>query len=71
MPTYADLMTLTDEGGQARGYLSSEASFAVVKDLESRNLVVPVVGNFCGPKAIRAVADYLKEHHALVSAFYL
>jgi hypothetical protein len=71
MPTYADLMTLTDESGQARGYLSSEASFAVVKDLESRNLVVPVVGNFGGPKAIRAVADYLKDHHALVSAFYL
>jgi hypothetical protein len=71
MPTYADLMTLTDEGGQARGYLSSEASFAVVKDLESRNLIVPVVGNFGGPKAIRAVADYLKEHQALVSAFYL
>ena len=71
MPTYADLMTLTDEGGQARSYLASESTFAVVKDLESRNLIVPVVGNFGGPKAIRAVADYLKEHQAMVSAFYL
>ena len=42
-----------------------------MKDLESRNLIVPVVGNFGGPKAIRAVADYLKEHRSLVSAFYL
>jgi hypothetical protein len=71
MPTYADLMTLTDESGLPRGYLASEASFAVVKDLETRNLIVPVVGNFGGPKAIRAVAAYLREHHALVSAFYL
>jgi hypothetical protein len=71
MPTYADLMTLTDESGQPRGYLASDESFAVVKDLESRNLIVPVVGNFGGPKAIRAVGAYLKEHHALVSAFYL
>ncbi len=69
MPTYADLMTLTDEDGQARGYLASEANFSVVKDLESRNLVVPVVGNFGGPKAIRAVAAYLKEHQSIVSAF--
>jgi len=29
-----------------------------------------VVGNFAGPKAIRAVAQYLKEHHAVVGAFY-
>jgi hypothetical protein len=71
MPSYADLMTLTDESGQPRGYLASEASFAVVKDLETRNLIVPVVGNFGGPKAIRAVAGYLKDHHAIVSAFYL
>jgi hypothetical protein len=71
MPSYADLMTLTDETGQARGYLATEANFAVVKDLERRNLVVPVVGNFGGPKAIRAVGAYLKEHHAVVSAFYL
>jgi hypothetical protein len=71
MPTYADLMTLTDESGQPRGYLSSEPAFAVVKDLESRNLIVPVVGNFGGPKAIRAVGTYVKEHGALVSAFYL
>lgn len=71
MPSYADLMMLTDESGQPRGYLASEANFAVVRDLERRNLIVPVVGNFGGPKAIRAVGAYLKEHHALVSAFYL
>jgi hypothetical protein len=32
---------------------------------------VPVVGDFGGPKAIRAVGTYLKEHGAVVSAFYL
>ena len=29
------------------------------------------MGNFGGPKAIRAVAQYLKDHSAVVSAFYL
>jgi hypothetical protein len=41
-----------------------------MKDFESKNLLVPVVGDFAGPKAIRAVAKYLKEHDAVVGAFY-
>ncbi len=41
------------------------------EDLQSRNLIVPVVGNFSGPKAIRAVGAYLKQRDATVSTFYL
>ena len=70
-PTYADLMTATDDEGTARGFLATEESFTFLKDLESRNLVVPVVGDFAGPKAIRAVGAYLKTAGATVSAFYL
>ena len=32
---------------------------------------MPVVGNFAGPKAIRAVGAWLKAHNGVVSAFYL
>jgi hypothetical protein len=32
---------------------------------------VPVVGNFAGPKAIRAVGRYIREHGATVGAFYV
>lgn len=69
--TYADLMAATDAEGMERSYLSSEESFAAVKDLHERNLIVPVVGNFAGPKALRAVGTYLKQHGTSVSAFYL
>ncbi len=34
-------------------------------------MVVPVVGDFGGPKAIRAVGTYLKAQGAVVAAFYL
>ena len=64
-------MTATDGSGQNRSYLANEASFAFVKDLETRNLVVPVVGNFGGPKALRAVASYLHRTGLTVSAFYV
>jgi hypothetical protein len=70
-PTYDSLMVETDSSGVARGYLANEASFAIVKDIESRNLIVPVVGDFAGPKAFRAIGAYLKDHSAMLSAFYL
>lgn len=70
-PTYGDLAAATDAAGVLRGYLASEANFNTLKTLESRNLLVPVVGNFAGPKAIRAVGAWLKAHNGMVSAFYL
>ena len=70
-PTYADLMAATDEAGQSRSFLANEENFGVLKALETKNLLVPVVGNFAGPKAIRAVGDYVKAKGATVSAFYL
>jgi hypothetical protein len=70
-PTYADLMTAADRAGREHSYLANEENFQFMKDLETRNLLVPVVGNFGGPKAIRAVGKYLKDRGASVSAFYL
>ena len=71
MPSYGELMAATDEDGVNRGYMGTEKNFRALQDFENRNLIVPVVGDFAGPKAIRAVATYLKEHDAFVSAFYL
>lgn len=70
-PSYADLMTATDEAGNFRSYLATETSYAFLRDLETRNLVIPLVGDFGGRKAIRDVGSYLKAHGATVSAFYL
>jgi hypothetical protein len=71
MATYADLMAATDAEGVARSYLASEEGFRFLKDLEQRNLIVPVVGNFGGAKALRAVGQYVRDRGATVSAFYL
>jgi hypothetical protein len=64
-------LVATDASQQSRAFLSTEESFGFLKDLESRNMLVPVVGNFAGPKAIRAVGKYLKKKGTTVSAFYL
>jgi hypothetical protein len=70
-PSYDELMTATDEQYVHRSYLATEEAFKLMKDLESRNLVVPVVGDFGGSRAIRRIAAFLKTHGAKVSAFYL
>ncbi|MGB7218795.1 MAG: hypothetical protein WBD07_08295 [Vicinamibacterales bacterium] len=70
-PTYRELMLANDGYGRNRGFLATEENFSVMKDLETKNLLVPVVGNFGGPKAIRAVGQYVKERGGTVLAFYL
>src|SRR5262249_36630431 len=63
--TYASLMMSDDGRGQDRSFLANEENFAFVKDLETRNLIIPVVGDFGGDKAIRAVGRYLKSIDAM------
>ena len=38
--------------------------------MQKDNLIVPLVGDFAGDKAIRSVGRYLKQHNAVVTAFY-
>ena len=69
--TYWDLMTQTDSNGEGLSYLASEEKFRVVKDLNARNLLIPLVGNFSGPKTVRAIGDYVRKAGATVTAFYV
>ena len=70
MPSYAELMTETDALGMHRSYLASEENYRTLRDIEMNNLLVPIVGDFAGEKALRAVGAYLKAHNATVTAFY-
>ena len=69
--SYGDLQSQTDAAGVARAYLASEANYAWLKGFEAKNLLVPMNGDFAGPKAIRAVGQYVRDHGATVSAFYV
>ena len=60
-PTYADLHDGDRRVGHRPRLSGQRAGFAFLKDLQSRNLVVPVVGDFGGPKAIRAIGASSQE----------
>jgi hypothetical protein len=70
-PSYARLMTMTDDSGRNWTFLGSEESYARVREMQLRNLIVPVVGDFAGPKALRGIGDYVREHGAIVNVFYV
>jgi len=69
--TFVDLMTATDRTGQQWSFLSSEAAYQYIREMHRKNLIVPLVGDFGGPSAIRKVGDYLKQRNANVATFYL
>ena len=69
-PSYRALMTAADIVGHAQSYLADEDRFAFLKDLHGRNMIVPVVGDFAGPDAIRRTGDYMRQHRAVLKVFY-
>jgi hypothetical protein len=69
--TYAESMTGADLLGRQQSYFASEENFRTVQDLQRRNLVVPLVGDFAGDKAITAIGKYLREHESIVDVFYV
>ena len=70
--TFLDLTGWSvDAAGEPQSFLSTEEHFRFVKALHEMNLIVPVSGDFGGPKAIRAIGAYLQKRNGVVSAFYL
>jgi hypothetical protein len=70
-PNYADLMTATDGAGNNWSYLANDRNYEFVRAMQRQNRIVPLVGDFAGPKALRAVGEYLRGHEAELSVFYI
>lgn len=69
-PTYAELIMATDRTGLNHSYLADELNFRTLREFQRSNLLIPIVGDFGGDKAIRAVGGYLAERGATVNYFY-
>lgn len=69
-PDYRQLLVETDRTGRQSSFLAHEVDFQFVKSLEDRNLVIPVVGDLAGDKALAAIGDWVRSQGETVSAFY-
>lgn len=70
-PGYTALMIATDGAGSNWSYLASSENYTRVRAMQQKNLIIPLVGDFGGPKALRMVGQYLRDHGAIVNVFYL
>jgi len=69
-PTFESLLLQTDRAGQVQGYLATEEGFQWMKRFQAENRLVPIVGDFAGPKAFKSVGSFLKKNDLAVSTFY-
>jgi hypothetical protein len=68
--TYEELMVATDQMNVQHSYLANESNYRKLRSFQRANLLVPVVGDFAGDKAVRAVGTYIKQREGIVNYFY-
>jgi hypothetical protein len=69
-PDLRDLIAQTDQYGKPGNFLTSTEDYDFVRGLHRKNLIIPVVGDFSGKKALAAVGDYLRKNGLTVTVFY-
>ena len=71
LPNLRELLVQRDLNGKPGSFLAGADDYEFVRNMQRRNMIIPVVGDFGGKKALAAVGDYLKKHRYIVTAFYL
>ena len=69
-PTLNEVIRQPDPNGKPGNFLASRDDYDFVRGLHLKNLIIPVVGDFGGKKALTAIGDYLRKYGLTVTAFY-
>jgi hypothetical protein len=69
-PTYRDLLLETDRQGRRWSFLAEEDAFQVVRSLEQRDLIIPVVGDLAGATALAQIGRLMTSRGDRLAAFY-
>ncbi len=69
-PSYQDLIAAKGPSGAWESFLARPHDYAFLRSLSRRGRLVPVVGNFAGPHALRAVGDFVRSRGLEVTTFY-
>jgi hypothetical protein len=69
-PNLKQLIAQTDLNGKPGNFLVSADDYDFLRGLHRKNLIIPVVGDFAGKKALAAIGEYLRKNGFIVTAFY-
>ena len=70
-PNLRELLLETTFEGEQASFLGSESAYKTVMDLQRRNLVIPVVGDFAGETSLKSISEYVRSHDSTISVFYV
>ena len=69
-PSLGEIIAQPDQNGRQGNFLATVEDYEFVRGMHRKNLIIPVVGDFGGNKAIASVAAYLKKIGVTVTAYY-
>jgi hypothetical protein len=69
-PTLGEIIMQPDQHGRLGNFLAVIDDYEFVRGMHRKNLIIPVVGDFGGKKALVAIGDYLRRNGLTVTAFY-
>ncbi len=69
--TYRTFLLGRDLEGAYGNFLASDDDYRFIRDMQARNAIIPVTGDFAGSHALRAIGDFVRGRGDRISAFYL
>jgi hypothetical protein len=70
-PAYGDMLVDRDGSGRQGHFLATEDGYQFLRDLQGRDLVIPVVGDLAGPSAVANVGKAIAARGEKLTAFYV
>jgi hypothetical protein len=70
-PTFSEILVKRDLHGNPGSFLANVEDYSFVREMQERNRIIPIVGDFGGKKALAEVGNYLKKNGYIVSVFYV
>ncbi|MGH9801108.1 MAG: hypothetical protein ACRD82_12150 [Blastocatellia bacterium] len=70
-PSMRELIVQPDLNGKQGNFLAVVDDYNFVRDMHRKNLIIPIVGDFGGTKALTGIGDYLRKNGLTVTAYYL
>ena len=68
-PSLKDLTLQTDLNGKTGNFLASADDYNFVRSMQKKNLIIPVVGDFSGTKALAAIGEPARTLYIADSSF--
>jgi hypothetical protein len=70
-PSYGDMLVDRDASGRQGHFLAAEDAYQFVRDLQARDLVIPIVGDLSGDSAVSRVGKAIAARGEKLTAFYV